>query len=398
MLLELAQEIGLNPFKVSATQGGEYKSACPQCGGKDRFFIQPHKPMKNCAGYYRCRQCDISGDTIQFAMDFKGMDFKEAAQYVNAALPPKSLFFKPSTKTSFTPAQICSPPNLWHTKVNAFASWAHKDIRGQKEILEWLHKRGRPAEAIRTYKIGWNPQEIIRNKEDWGIKAQQNDNNKLWIPAGIVIPSLERNGKVQRIKIRRTSWQPGDSIGKYIALSGNASGLTIIGDTQKDLILVIESELDAYATHYATSDFAFVVAIGSNIKNPDNVTDYLAKKKTILVCYDNDKGGEAMWNKWKKLYPHAYPYPAPLGKDIGESIENGLRVRPWILQYKWDKTIDQELVDYILQYIDTRTITRKSYYKFEKEILMGPHSTRAKTGELQDGFRLMKRLISEYQS
>ncbi len=394
-LLDLACDLGLNPYKASSTQGGEYKSACPQCGGKDRFFIQPNKQMKNCIGYYRCRQCDIGGDTIQFAMDFKGMEFKEAAEHVSATLPARSILYRPPIKYSFMPAQICPTPDIWQTKANAFVEWAHRNIGQQKEILEWLHKRGLPAEAIHTYKIGWNPQEIIRNKEDWGI-AHQQENNRLWIPAGIVIPSLNNIGSVQRIKIRRTSWTQTDSIGKYIALPGSTNGLTIVGNTQKDLMIVIESELDAYATHYVISDFAFVVAIGSNIKNPDNVTDYLAKRKALLICYDNDEGGNVMWSKWKKLYPHTHPYPAPLGKDLGESIELGLRVRPWILQYKWDKTIDQELVDYILYYIDTRTITRKSYYKFEKEILMGPHSPQAKTGELQKGLQLIKRMITEY--
>ncbi len=394
-LLDLACEVGLNPYKASSTQGGEYKSACPRCGGKDRFFIQPYKQMKNCSGYYRCRQCDIAGDTIQFAMDFKSMEFKEAAEHVSATLPARSILYRPPIKYSFMPAQICATPDIWQTKANAFVEWAHRNIGQQKEILEWLHKRGLSAEAIHTYKIGWNPQEIIRNKEDWGI-AHQQENNRLWIPAGIVIPSLNNIESVQRIKIRRPSWTQTDSIGKYIALPGSTNGLTIVGNTQKDLMIVIESELDAYATHYVISDFAFVVAIGSNIKNPDNVTDYLAKRKALLICYDNDEGGNVMWSKWKKLYPHAHPYPAPLGKDLGESIELGLRVRPWILQYKWDKTIDQELVDYILYYIDTKTITRKSYYTFEKEILMGPHSPRAKTGELQKGLQLMRRMITEY--
>lgn len=184
-LLDLAHEIGLNPFKVSSTQGGEYKSPCPQCGGKDRFFIQPHKQMKHCSGYYRCRQCDIHGDAIQFAMDFKGMEFKEAAEYASATLPERSILYRSPIRPSFIPAQICPTPDSWQTNANAFVTWAHRNIVQQKDILEWLHKRGLPAEVIRTYKIGWNPQEIIRNKDDWGIKTQQNDNNKLWIPAGI---------------------------------------------------------------------------------------------------------------------------------------------------------------------------------------------------------------------
>ena len=337
-LLNLAQEVGLKPFKVSATQGGEYKSSCPQCGGKDRFFIQPNKQMKNCLGYYRCRQCDTGGDTIQFAIDFKGMPFREAAQYVNAQITQSIYFFKLPTKTTFTPAQVHSSPNIWVKKANAFVSWAHDNMWKQKEILSMLEKRGISTNAIRTYKLGWNPRDIMRQKSDWGIDVD--NRNTLWLPSGIVIPSLESNGNVLRIKIRRTTWKPTDSTGKYIAIPGSAKGLTIIGDTQKDLMIVVESELDAFAIHHAVSDLACIVAIGSNIKNPDNVTDYLAQQKELLICHDNDEGGNTMWKKWKKLYSHAYSYAAPLGKDIGESIEKGLRVRPWILQHKWDSNID----------------------------------------------------------
>ena len=395
-LLDLAHQTGLQPKYAASTAGGEYHSECPVCGGKDRFYIQPEKEMPNCKGYYRCRQCEISGDTIQFAMDFKGIAFKEAVEYVSATLPERNNYLKPATRASFTPAQICPPPNLWQTKATALVTWAHKNIWEEKEILGLLDKRGLPAEVIRRYKIGWNPQEIVRNKEDWGI-AHQQDNNRLWIPAGIVIPSLERNGDVQRIKIRRTAWKPTDTIGKYIALPSNMSGLTIIGDTQKDLMIVVESELDAYAIHCAIYDVAFVVAVGSNIRNPDNVTDYFAKRKALLICYDNDEGGNAMWNKWKKLYPHAYPYPAPLGKDIGESVEQGLKIRPWILQYKWDKTIDQELIDYALKYIHESTTRHGFTSSYESEIFMGPNSPRAKTRELQRGLRLMREWISKYQ-
>ncbi len=394
-LLDLACEVGLNPYKASSTQGGEYKSSCPVCGGKDRFFIQPNKQMKNCAGYYRCRQCDTAGDAIQFAIDFNGMDFKDAAQLVNAILPERNIFFKLPTQPTFKPVKISRSSDLWKTKANAFVAWAHKNIWPHKAILTMLHKRGISADAIRAYKIGWNPLDITREKSDWDIEIQ-NNNKQLWLPAGIVIPSLESNGDVHRLKIRRIAWKPTDTIGKYIAVSGSAKGLTIVGDTEKDLMIVIESELDTYATHHAVSDFAFVVAIGSNIKNPDNITDFLAKKKALLICPDNDNGGEAMWKKWKKLYPDAYSYPAPLGKDIGESIEKGLRIRPWILQYKWDKTIDQELVDYALTYIDDRTVTRASYTKLEKEIFTGPYSPRAKTGTLQKGLTLMRQLITNY--
>lgn len=86
----------------------------------------------------------------------------------------------------------------------------------------------------------------------------------------------------------------------------------------------LEYEIDAYTLHHATGDFAFVVAVGSNIKHPDNFTDHLAKSKQfLLICHDNDEGGKAMMDKWRALYSHPKAHPAPKEKDIGEFIQLG---------------------------------------------------------------------------
>jgi hypothetical protein len=119
---------------------------------------------------------------------------------------------------------------------------------------------------------------------------------------------------------------------KYIALSGSMNGLNIIGNTINPVMVVVESELDAYAVDFACGDFAFAVAVGSNTKNPDNVTDYLAQKKHLLICRDNDDAGKTMFYKWHKLYMHASDYPTPIGKDIGEAIQQDLDIRKWLLE------------------------------------------------------------------
>ena len=109
------------------------------------------------------------------------------------------------------------------------------------------------------------------------------------------------------------------------------NGLTILGSSKHNTMIVVESELDAFATNFVTHDFACVVAVGSNIKNPDNVTDYIAKKvKHVLICHDNDEAGRKMLTKWQRLYSHEQPYPTPIGKDIGEAIQQGLNIREWL--------------------------------------------------------------------
>lgn len=93
-----------------------------------------------------------------------------------------------------------------------------------------------------------------------------------------------------------------------------------------------QGEKDAYALHHKVGDFAFIVAVDSNTKTPDNFTDHLAKIKTFLIiCHDNDEGGATMLEKWKRLYPHAKAHPTVSGKDIGETVQNGVDLREWLL-------------------------------------------------------------------
>jgi len=330
-LLNLIQEIGLRPKLVASTNGGEYHSACPKCGGTDRFFIQPNRKMKNCSGSYCCRQCGISGDSIQFCRDFLGLSFKEAVNRVDAIVPERINSFYQLKKTSrHKHAKLKPLSKIWISKANAFVEKTHKQILQQLSILEYLERRGISLEAVKKYKIGWNSIDLWNDRSDWGIREELG--KRICLPKGIVIPSIDLNDNIIRLKIRRYDWKERDEFPKYIAISGGMNGLNIIGNTKNAAMIVVESKLDAYAIHYAVGDFVFVVAVGSNIKNPDNITNYLAKHKTmLLICYDNDDAGKLMFDKWKRLYSHAQGAPTPVGKDIGEAIKHGFNTRTWFV-------------------------------------------------------------------
>lgn len=64
-------------FKLTKKTPSEYSSACPFCGGVDRFCVWPEKDR------YWCRQCKKSGDSIQLLRDLNGMSFKDAKWFLN---------------------------------------------------------------------------------------------------------------------------------------------------------------------------------------------------------------------------------------------------------------------------------------------------------------------------
>lgn len=337
-LLELAHQIGIRPKWVASTAGGEFHSSCPQCGGTDRFYIQPYRQMYNCIGSYCCRRCGIYGNAIQFARQFLNLSFQEAATTVNAVIKETPWYdfkqlYEPQAST------IKNLPTLWQEQATAFIEQAHTLLLHQPDVLDFLAHRGLPLEAVQKYKFAWSDNNEFLLRSSWGLDEQCADGKprKLWIPKGLVIPTRQADGKVVRMKVRRFDWKDNDKLPKYIAISGSMNGLNIIGDRKLPCMIIVESELDAYAIDYTAHDHMCAVAVGSNIKNPDNITDYYAKKAShLLICHDNDPAGIQMLKKWKHLYPHARAFPTPIGKDIGEAIQQGLNIREWLRQERME--------------------------------------------------------------
>lgn len=325
-LIELAKQIGLEPKRIASTKGGEYSSICPDCGGSDRFRIWPNQQTKNCVGTYWCRKCDKKGDSIQFCIDFLGMTFKDAVVKVGASIQTR--LHLPQVERSYAAPCLESPNEKWSQKALDFVLWASRKICVYQDIIQRLERRGLPKEAVEHYKIGYSNKDFWIDPSAFGIESDK----KIFLPEGIVIPSIEPSGQVVRLKIRRTKWKEGDEWPKYWAVRGSMNGLNIVGDVRKPIMVVVESELDAYALHFSSKDLLFAVSVGSNTKNPDNVVDYWAKRRRLLICHDNDEGGLVMNEKWKKLYPHSesWPIPVEFGKDVGEAIGNGLDLSRWI--------------------------------------------------------------------
>jgi DNA primase len=327
-LLDLAREKGLNPKFAASTGGGEYHSACPSCAGTDRFVMQPNKQMKNCVGSYFCRQCGIHGDSIQFCLDFlEFTNFKDAVHHVGAEVPRKMPSFFVQKLKIYESATLNRPSAAWMQQAHIMVEEAHTTLLMQQDILETLCRRGLPVNAIQRYKIGWIPKHRTLVGKLWDLEKD------IWCPAGLLVPTIDTDQCIIRLKIRRRDWHVDDTLAKYVAIPGSMSGLSIIGDKKHPIMIVIESEFDAYALHYAVGDSAVIIAVGGCTKNPDNVTHHYAQRVSmLLICHDNDAAGNHMFERWKKAYPHALAYPTPVGKDVGEAIQQGIDLRDWVLK------------------------------------------------------------------
>ena len=185
--------------------------------------------------------------------------------------------------------------------------------------MDWLkNERGLTVETIKHHKLGWLHENHYRDRSSWGL----NGDKKLFIPAGLVIPFIEK--KTLRIRIRRD--KQGD-YGKYYVLPGSSSAPMIIGGKGNPAIIV-ESELDAILLSQEIRNPFTIIAMGSaQIKPDEKLPAELKAAPFIFICLDSDNAGaKQAHNYWLETFDNAVrvPIPKKYGKDPTEAHMNGL--------------------------------------------------------------------------
>lgn len=332
---DLIEEVGYSPKKKASTQGGEYCSPCPFCKeGNDRFLIWPNRLNKNGeyrGGRFTCRVCGKYGDAITFLRELHGLSYKEACAKLK--IEPKKQGITRTIKREIKPSIANDPTELWQSKGKAFVEWCHAQLMANQTALNLVKNRGFTLESIERFKLGFNPKDLWRIREDWELELQTKEDGtprKLWLPAGIVIPTFT-NDQVIKIKIRRSNWQEGDKLPKYVEVSGSKSCPSIYGNSNLKIALILESELDSLLIQQEADDLVYCVALSGSTKPLDLYTDQLLKRTSILLfCPDFDKAGATAWDKWKKIFPAIQRILTPDGKSAGDAFLAGVNLREWI--------------------------------------------------------------------
>ncbi|MFQ5481024.1 MAG: primase-helicase zinc-binding domain-containing protein [Thermodesulfobacteriota bacterium] len=327
-ILSAAAECGVRPKKVT---GDEYASACPMCGGQDRFRIWPRESK---GGRFWCRGCEKKGDAVQLFMDVKGWDFKTAARHMGRELQPQNHRYVKKRQTKdpvFKPREYKSPAEQWKAAAAAFMKYAHKNLLEDKAQLAYLAGRGIPLEAVLRFCLGYNPKDIFTDRARWG---QPETGKKLFLPEGIVIPafSLNNSPSLYRLRLRRPDPEakpryymvPGSNPQTYaIAPQGLEPGYGWV---------IVEAELDAIAVSHAVGDCVGVLALGSvSMKPPAEALPQIKAAGVLLNALDFDEAGKKAHRWWVKIFPQTKRYPVPRGKDPGEYFKAGGDIRKWIM-------------------------------------------------------------------
>lgn len=315
--------------KVASTNGGEYAGACPMCGGKDRFRVQPNaKPNPR----WFCRHCsERGGDAIAFIMKHRNCDFKEAVRELNLQLDPT--YSKSPQKQQPAPPSLpyakekptASDGDKWQNRAHAFIDYAETQMwTGYNDGLKYLHNRGFNDRTIAVHQLGYNPSDL---RDDWGLEKD------VWLPRGIVIP-YERGefAEITKIRTRRLDYKNGDTTGKYIPPAGvkNTAYLTrrlLVND----YVLIVESELDAIIFKQEIDEPIFV-AMATGGTHGAKMLKYLALlslAKRVIVAFDDDESGQKASQYWLNALTNAVRL-VPTQHDINDMVMAGDDLRHWL--------------------------------------------------------------------
>ncbi len=320
-ILDLVEEMGLEPRKTSVSQGGEYHSPCPQCVGEDRFMCWPEEDR------YWCRQCDAKGDAIQFCRDFLGLSYRAACSKTKNC--QSDVEFRARTRPA-APAPIRTPLGSWKEKAGVFTEKAHQRLLIDKTAKELILQRGLTLDTIRENQLGWNPVKTYRRRGDWGLEEIK-DHEWMCLPIGIVIPIFE-DKSIQKLKIRKSEWKEGDFYGKYYEVPGSSNMLPILGDPLNQVVVIVEAEFDGMLVIQEAQDLCACVALGGAQKEPHpSLRQWLLNRKLVLFALDFDDAGKAEYSHWQQSYPNLEPWPVPEEKSPGDYFKAGGNVRDWIL-------------------------------------------------------------------
>lgn len=344
----------------------EYAGPCPECGGEDRFIVWPDREA------FYCRGCGASGDELQFMRRFAGYTCPEAHEALgrgcsatscpawdkcrlgaraNGGKPYRPRLVEslqlpePPPEREFQPSAADSPQDRWVAQAEQLVAKAHAALLDDSAQLDYLAGRGLPREAVEHFRLGYLAQNRYPARKAWGLPEENKADGspkKGFIPAGILIPFFDRDGKPHRLRIRRSDPRPDDP--RYYWMPGSGNDVPIIGHDSAKAVVVIESDLDALMVCWQCRDLDLcTLPLGTVSAKPKaSAMPTIKQAASILVALDfeprtnattgnpeNPGGDAAKW--WLQQFPRAERWPVPVGKDPGEYYQQQGDIRAWVL-------------------------------------------------------------------
>ena len=332
--------------------GNNWLGLCPFHTEKTpSFSVSPSRQRFHCFG------CGVDGDVIDFVMRRDGVEFNDACRSLGidvggtgngerrrrsmATPAPKVVHGDGGGKDTRPPRQVDMPSDAWMGAADEFVSRCAMHLAENRDAMDWLSGRGISAESAMEYRLGWNPgrdgKALYVPRKRWGLPQERGQSGRpkpLWLPVGLVLPLLDRDGRVIQIRIRRTDDDMRQFLPamKYRVVPGSGMATMVLGRRMMDFV-ICENGLDAILVRQEAGDLVGAISTWSATTMPDAMTDAIMSRATrILVATDYDAAGRKGADMICTRYDQATWWPVPTGNDIGEAWAAGVDLREWIRQ------------------------------------------------------------------
>lgn len=322
-------------IKTATTAGGEYAGPCPWCGGTDRMRVWPFSTRP----HYWCRNCQQSGDAIQFLKDYKHLSYVEACNELGVE-PGQQMQHEAPLWFDDDP-----PCKEWQAFGRVLAERAQVYLweKGH-EALAYLLKRGLNEETIRAAQLGYVPlgkdgKWFQRPFADWGLTDEmltekQKAKGGVKVPPGILIPWFG-DGQLWKLAVKRFEAGPGEQ--KYGQVVGSRDSLYNYDSLARgEPVLLCEGEFDVLSAQQEAGDLAAAIGTGSTAKGrtPLWIARLASRASCVLLSFDNDEehgAGDKASDAWLEILPEALRWP-PLAHDLNDMLKEGKSIRKWLVR------------------------------------------------------------------
>lgn len=370
--------------------GKNYQACCPFHNEKSpSFTVSPDKQ------FYHCFGCGAHGNAIGFLMEYERFEFVEAVEELAARLGVEVQREETRTGGQSAPqAPISRDLYDLMAQVNHFYQYQLRKNGKSNTVIDYLKNRGLSGEIVKTFGIGFAPDEWDSVGRQFGktpgISDQllrcglliENDNNRRYdrFRDRVMFPIRDRRGRFIGFGGRVL----GDGTPKYLNSpetdifhkGRELYGFYEVRQKHKKIeqILVVEGYMDVVSLAQFGIDYA-VASLGTSTTSEQLQMLFRATNR-VICCYDGDRAGrDAAWRALENALPQLHDGvemqfmflpdgedPDTRIRDIGKNaFEEGLKQALPLSDFMFEK---------LTQTIDTRTDAGKSHLANEARRLI----------------------------
>lgn len=295
--------------------GANYMACCP--------FHQEKSPSFSVSAtkqFYHCFGCGVHGSALNFVMEYQGLSFIDAVQYLADKVGLTVPHIYGAKDNAEQRAQRKQQQQTLETALQIAADFFIQQLQQCPHAQTYLQQRGLSDDIIAYYGLGYAP-------ESWQALAQafQPYPNQALIDGGMVI---DNDGKQYDRFRHRIMFPIRDVGGKIIGFGGRVlddskpkylnspdtslfdKGKNLYGlyearhaIRQKGKILVVEGYMDVVALAQFGIEYA-VAALGTATTS-EHIKILMRQADNVYFCFDGDAAGQkAAWRALENALPH----------------------------------------------------------------------------------------------